>query len=567
MIIILKKIIPIMLIIGVVAFIFYLDKGMMIGSDTTTYLDFSYVIHQGGLMFVDYYDYRLPIFPYMFSFVYNFDFSDFTNRTLMHTFIFSFYTLLLYSVSVYSTRSRKISLLISLTALITITARQLDPGRNIGVPLFYHSLELLSVFLFIPVFAGLFPQTKENSDNLSVARKVCLSLLSGLVFSLAFWGRQVHIFPFLMIVFFLVTNLLPKRFRLPRQHNLLFSFSFISAFILGSILIIGIFNNGSPDFFINLKKWLIDAPRIGYGNVLDIDGMLRRVKQIILLGLPQFEHHIYPIFWITFISALVYLGKLLFLRDGYSMNDFRNFLQKNFSQILLVIFSMIMVVTTLIGTAYGNQRHMSPIISFHAIILSFVLGRLKPNKNTFKNPIFALIIIIFILPQTYNFYRYGEKQSYAASKKQKGAELFTYKLADALSETLKERDNKVLVLGGYSTVARLVDYKPFMGLNTDVFNYTIMPTLYGKAFTDSLKKNLQNVDTAIVLPDYPNLEWSKVDSSNEIYRIIEDHLVKNFKLQKRIQGENFYPLDPTLYQRGALIYTRKHTEIKMGDKL
>lgn len=546
-----KKIIPIAVIISVVAFIFYLDKGMMIGSDTMTYMDFSYVIHKDGLMFIDYYDYRLPVFPYLFSFVYNFDFSDFANRFIMHFSIFSFYTVSIYSISVFLTKSRKTSLLVALITLITITARQLDPGRNIGVPLFYHSLELLSVFLFIPIFA--------NNTSCSVAKKTYLSALSGLIFSLAFWGRQVHIFPFIMITLFLLTNLLPEKIRLPRRHNLLLSFSFIFSFFLGTTLIISIFHNGSPDFFVNLKKWLVDAPRAGYGNMFDIDGMLRRVKQIILLGLPQFENHIYPLFWITFISILTYLGKLLLLKNKYPVADFVVFLRKNFPQILLVVFSIIMVITSLVPTAYGNPRHLSPIISFHAILLSFTLGRLKLKKNIIKNPIFILIIVVFILPQTYNFYRYGEKQSYAASRAQEKSEQFTYKLADALSETLKERKKEVLVLGGYSTVARLVDYKPFMGLNTDVFNYTIMPKLYGENFTDSLKKNLKNVDTAVKLPDYPNFAWSNVDSSNEIYKIIENYLSENFELQKTIKGENFYPLNPDFYNQGASIYIRKNT--------
>ena len=150
---ILRKITYPLIITGAVALIFYLDKGMMIGSDTMTYMDFSYVIHKGGLLFIDYYDYRLPVFPYIFSFIYNLGFSDFTNRFIMHFFIYSFYAILIYAISVFLTKSRKISLLVSLVALVTITARQLDAGRNIGVPLFYHTLELLSVFLFIPVFA------------------------------------------------------------------------------------------------------------------------------------------------------------------------------------------------------------------------------------------------------------------------------------------------------------------------------------------------------------------------------------------------------------------------------
>src|SRR3989344_4484773 len=220
-----------------------------------------------------------------------------------------------------------------------------------------------------------------------------------------------------------------------------------------------------------------------------------------------------------------------------------------------------MVITSLIGTGYGNSRHMAPIISFHAIFLSFVLGNMKFDRSTIRNPIFALIIIIFILPQAYIFWNNGEKQSYAASRTQENKELFTYKFADALSETLKGRDNTVLVLGGYSTVVRLVDYKPFMGLNTDVFSYVIMPGLYGDDFIDSFKENLKKVDTAIILPDYPNVEWAGGSINNEIYKITEDYLSKNFKLQKEVKGKNFYPLNPNLYNKGALIYVREQTEI------
>jgi len=552
---ILRKITYPLIITGAVALIFYLDKGMMIGSDTMTYMDFSYVIHKGGLLFIDYYDYRLPVFPYIFSFIYNLGFSDFTNRFIMHFFIYSFYAILIYAISVFLTKSRKISLLVSLVALVTITARQLDAGRNIGVPLFYHTLELLSVFLFIPVFAY---------KDYPFGKKVYLSILSGFIFSLAFWGRQAHIFPFLMIAIFLTTNLLSERFRLPRKQNLVLSFSFTSALTLGSVLIISIFNNGSPDFFINLKKWLIDVPRMGYLGGSDplYDVLLRRVRNIIIYGLTQFENHIYPIFWINFVATITYLGKLLSSGHKHRLSDIKVFYKNNSQYILLVIFGAIMVITSLIGTGYGNSRHMAPIISFHAIFLSFVLGNMKFDRSTIRNPIFALIIIIFILPQAYIFWNNGEKQSYAASRTQENKELFTYKFADALSETLKGRDNTVLVLGGYSTVVRLVDYKPFMGLNTDVFSYVIMPGLYGDDFIDSFKENLKKVDTAIILPDYPNVEWAGGSINNEIYKITEDYLSKNFKLQKEVKGENFYPLNPNLYNKGALIYVREQTEIK-----
>src|SRR3989344_1566178 len=412
------------IILSVVALIFYLDRGMMIGPDTTTYMDFSYVIHKGGLLFVDYYDYRLPVFPYIFSFVFNLGFSDLTNRFIMHFSIYSFYTILVYIVSNFLTKSRRISLLISLITLVTITTRQLDSNRNIAVPLFYHSLELLSVFLFIPVF------TNSPSGQIAKSKKIYFSILSGLIFSLAFWGRQVHIFPFLMISLFLATNLLPRKFRLPVKHNLIFSFSFISAFALGSTLIISIFNNGSPDFFINLKKWLTDVPRMGYLGGSDplYDVLLRRVRNIIIYGLTQFENLTYPIFWVNFIASVAYLAKILFSKNKYSLLNIVDFCKRNSQEILLVIFIATMAITSLMGTGYGNQRHVAPIISFHAIFLSFVLGKMKFEKNIIKNPAFALVIIVFILPQAYIFWNNGEKQSYATSRKQEKTEMRNYKI-------------------------------------------------------------------------------------------------------------------------------------------
>ena len=71
--------------------IFYFDKGLMIGTDNTCFLNLASMISQKARFLVDYFDYRVPVFSLILSTMYKFGFSDFANRYIELLLVYSFY--------------------------------------------------------------------------------------------------------------------------------------------------------------------------------------------------------------------------------------------------------------------------------------------------------------------------------------------------------------------------------------------------------------------------------------------------------------------------------------------
>ena len=117
-----------------------------------------------------------------------------------------------------------------------------------------------------------------------------------------------------------------------------------------------------------------------------------------------------------------------------------------------------------------------------------------------------------------------------------------------------KKNEVVLVLGGQSLVGRAVGYKPFMGYLSDVLLFS-SSKLSDTNFNQKLIEQLNSVNIAYKLPDYPNLQILGLDSSNLSFQILEERLKQEFTIIKVVNGQNSYPYN---FNNGAIIYKRKN---------
>jgi len=141
--------IPLLIIFSLILAIFYWDKGLMTGTDNAFYLDEASQIFRQGKLFIDFTDYRIPVLPLIISTIYSFGFNDSINLYVMLVFVYSLYIFSIYFISLSITHSQYKALMVSIITFLSISARQFDIGRNMCVPLFYSTLELVSVLILL----------------------------------------------------------------------------------------------------------------------------------------------------------------------------------------------------------------------------------------------------------------------------------------------------------------------------------------------------------------------------------------------------------------------------------
>ncbi len=170
----------------------------------------------------------------------------------------------------------------------------------------------------------------------------------------------------------------------------------------------------------------------------------------------------------------------------------------------------------------------------------------------YRNIGVIICLILYLFPMSYKFYK-EELKSYQISFKQINTETFEVKVAKALKNTIDKETDTVLILGGYTLVGRLVNYKPFMGHLGDGALYGL-PKLFGTPYINNIYEGLKAVNVVYKTPDYPNLFWIGEDEDNVIYKYIENYLASHFEIAYTINPINCYPHN---YQKGVIIYKRK----------
>jgi hypothetical protein len=456
--------------------------------------------------------------------------NDYANIYIILILVYGTYSILIYKLSVLFTDSKKHALIVSLITFLSISSRSFDFGRNICQPLFHHVLELFSIY-----FIWIVINSKEYKKN-----NYFLLMLAGIFSIIGFLGRQVQIFPFILIFYFIFQHIFS-----PKISNSIFIKYFLFylfGIILSSLFLYNIFYLPS-NYYSKLNEWLFKIPLNIHTHSMNFYLLFSRIFGIIRSIFGYFIGINNPIIYITYILLFYIL-----LTNKISFFNFINYIKKNKQIFLLFLFVILSHFTSTLFTGAGAPRYQSSVFTIFAITLSIFLNNYKYINNFFFK-ILSLILIYF----SYLFLS-TELKSFMISEHQYKLHLFNNVIADELKKNIVlENNNNVMVLGGQSIVGRMVKYKPFMGHFSDI-------TLFSQAkfekekFEDSLKTEIKEIKIIYKLPDYPNLDFVGEDSTNTTFILIEKEIKNNFYLKSSIKPMNSYPYD---FKKGAEIYIRK----------
>jgi hypothetical protein len=527
------KSLPFLIITFFVITLFYFDSKLMIGTDNSWYLDMAYALNSKMKFMKDFYDYRFPVFSYFISFLYNFNLNDYTNIFIVLILVYGTYTLLIYKLSELFTEKKHHALFISLLTLLSISSRGFDGARNICQPLFHHILEILSIYFIWFVF-----NTKDDGKN---RRNYLFLILAGIFSIIGFLGRQVQIFPFFLILYFIFLHIFS-----PKVSNNNF-IKYIIFYFLGAILSALFLYNAfylPAHYYSTLYEWLFEIPLNIHTHSMMPYQFFRRIIGILISTFGFFIGINNLIIYITYLLLFYIL-----LINKFSFLKFINIIKTNKEVFSLFLFIILSHFTSTLFTGAGAPRYQSSVFTIFAITLSILFTYYKYINNLYFK-ISSVILIYF----SYLFLS-TELKSFMISEHQPKSHLFNNEVAIELKKNIVlENNNSVLVLGGQSIVGRIAKYKPFLGHFSDV-------TLFSQAkfekdkFEDSLKSKIKEINIIYKLPDYPNLEFIGEDSTNSTFIFIEKEIKNNFYLKTIIKPINSHPYD---YKKGAEIYIRNN---------
>jgi hypothetical protein len=516
-----------------ISIVFYFDLKLMIGTDNSWYLDMAYALNSNLKFLKDFYDYRFPVFSYFLSFLYNFKLNDSANIYIVLTLVYGTYTILIYKLSILITKSRKYAVFVSIITFLSISSRDFDVQRNICQPLFHHILELTSIYFIWIVF--------NSKDVIKNRNHIFLIVLAGIFSMSGFMGRQVQIFPFILITYFVFQHIISP---IKSNNNFIkYLFLYFFGVILSGIVLFYIFYLPSQ-YYYNLNEWLFKIPLNIHTNSMIPYQFARRIIGIILSIFGYYIGIYNPIIYTTSIFFIY-----IFLSNITTLSNVSTFIKTNKRFLILLLFIILSHLTSTIFTGAGVPRYQSSVFTIFAISLSLLLTKF----NYINNLILKFLFIIFIY-FSYLFFK-TEFKSYKISENQPNNHLFNNIIAEELKKNIViENNNRIMVLGGQSIVGRIAEYKPFMGHFSDVTLFS-QAKFEKKKFEDLLKIKIKEIDIIYKLPDYPNLEFVGEDSTNSTFILIENELNDNFYLKTIIKPINSHPYD---YKKGAEIYIRKN---------
>ena len=528
------------LILFFVAAFFYFDKTMIIGMDNSFYLDLSALISRGNKFLIDFFDYRVPIFPLLFSPIYKMGFADFTNRFFMLFSIYSLYGLALYFISLSLTRSPWKSFLAVLLVFVSISSRQFDPGRDGAVPLFYHTLELISLFL-------LFTAILVNQTEPSPKKILFYSFFSGILWAMAFIGRPVHLALPLVVSGFTIYWLYKKWQGKANRNGWLIPVGFLAGLGISALSTLWIFYVPDADYLTLLKKWLLEIPPVIYRT--EPWRIIKKFVTTFYWGLPAIRNIFLPLYWTTYLVSAAGMAVFFFSESAENIGlKIRSFYQKNKALPLFVLLAGFMAVTTVLLTGSGAKSHESPFFTLYFFILVLVLSNAKLSQHL-KNWEIYIFIAAFLLPQSVDFAK-KELKIYLIDRTNQTDAYLPEKVAAELKK-VTEAEDPVLILGAYPAVTRLVDYRPFMGQTNGTFLYS-GSRFFGENYQKNLVQEMEKVNVAYKLFDYPNSTLKvasgiREDRSNPIYLYIEKYLKDKFIIAAAMENSQLQKV--TVYRR------------------
>ena len=515
---------------------FLFDINMITGTDNAWYLDLSYLISKNNLFLQDYFDYRLPVFSYIFSPIYKFNFSESWNVYILLCLVYGCYTLVIYTLFKFVSKNSKISLFTSILTFLSVASRSFDSARNICQPLFHHTLELVAIILVWYVF-NYYEQIKNFF-------RYFLIFIAGFIFFINLSGRQVQVFPILLFLFFIFRNFNKNYFN--RKDTLINFFLFALGVIIALGILCYIFYIPNINYTYQVKYWLYDIPLNIHTHSLGPIEFIRRFGGIVSSFFGYFTGLNLPIINLFYFLITLSITSFLFSSKKINIIIFLNE-NKNFISILLCVILSHIINTFPTGT--DAPRYQTNVFTLFGLGVAYFLVKINFLNISKFNYILLLIPFLFS-----NFiFVNKEYNSYKNSQIQKNKTLFNSVISLELENYIIKDKTPILVLGGQSIVGRIAKYKPFLGFVSDVtlFSHSKKnPKLFMKEF----EKKFHEVDIVYKTPDYPNLSVIGDDSTNKGFIFIEKELKENFQIIKILKPINSYPYS---YNKPVIIYKRK----------
>lgn len=517
--------------------VFYFDKFSIIGGDVGYYFDISYLISTGHKFLIDFFDYRVPVFPLLLSIVYKMGLSDFANRYLASIFLYSLYAFTTYFLSLFITKSEKKSAFVAIITFLSISSRQFDSGREIEVPLFYHTLEIISVFILLKAIA-----VEQKRGSYFRLKHSAPLVVSGALFGLAFIGRQIHIFPPILLLGYLLFNAYKNGPRHAGKQALNLALPFLIGCATSVYLIFKLLSSPGYDFINQARIWLFEVPRLFYLGSHPALNILRKIAATFHTGLAGLRNVYLPLFWLVYVFAIPYFYKNFIAGNNLLRTSLIKIYNENKDAIRLISVALIITITTTMTTGFGGTNHQAPFFTLYALALALLLSQINFKKYG-RHPAVLVFLILFILPNVYRFIR-EERVIYQKSYDQRSDALLPEKIAQSLTQAGVKNDDVIMILGGHPTVTRIVGYEPFLGLVNDTLLYQL-PRIYGQQYKEVIYAKMKEVKVAYKLPDYPNLNvlsGPREDTTNSTYVYVENYLKSKFEVVSVVkisEGDDF----------------------------
>jgi len=544
----LSNIIPYLFLLLGAVIIFIFDKSLMIGTDNSFYLDVSFMISRGDQYFRDFYGYRIPIFSSLIAPIFKLNLDPFIIRYLVLVAVNGFYILTINYILTILYNSKKVAFLVSFINLISISSLVFDDGRNYCVPLFHHTLEVITIYMLFISISNLYKNKGEWFCN----RNIIIMLVSGMIFCINFLGRQNQIFAPIFLFFSLGFYSYKEHFN---SSSYTVNLKVISIFFLGviisAIVVFMVVFEGELSRLGLLKLWLFDIPTTTVYPVSNsLIGPVKNVIKTILILIPNPRTIDLPIVFITWFFCVLYCFSDLDIKSKKIMSQVLKYFNKYKNHLLFIIITIALAIFDTILTGPGGTRNMVTIFTVYSLILTFLLIRFNWVKRNYYTKIF--IIILGLLPFSARFI-FAQVASYQVAFSQPYNKIFTNRLSSSINRHIAIEGSDVIILGGQSTVLRNTNYKSFLGLS-GIGPNPVLHKIFGHEYLSLVTEELEHVDLAIKLPDFPSLEFFDGDSTNMGLKTIVNYINNYFEPSEVITPQYSFPYN---YKNGAIIYKRR----------
>ena len=543
-----SNILPYLFLLFGAAIIFIFDKGLMIGTDNSYYLDVSFMISRGDQYLKDFYDYRIPIFSSLISPIFKLNLDPFIIRYLVLVAVNGFYILTIYYILTTLFNSKKVALLVSFINLISISSLVFDDARNYCVPLFHHTLEVITIYMLFISISNLYKNKGEWFCN----RNIIIMLVSSMIFGINFLGRQNQIFAPIFLFFSLGFYAYKEHFNSSSfKVNLKIISIFMVGIIIPLIIVFIVIFKGELSRLVILKLWLFDIPTTtAYPASNSLIGPLKNVLKTILILIPNPRTIDLPIVFITWFFCVLYCFSDLDIKSKKIMPQVLKYFYKYKKHLLFIIITIALAIFDTILMGPGGARNMVSIFTVYSIILTFLLIRFNWVKRNYYTKIF--IIILGLLPFSARFI-FAQVASYQVAFSQPYNEIFTNRLSSSINRHIAIEGSDVIIIGPHSLVLRNTNYNTFLGLSSIGPNSRLHQNFSHEYFR-LLTEELEYVDLVIKQPDSPSPEFFGEDSTDMALKTIVNYINIYFEPSEIITPQYSFPYN---YKNGAIIYKRR----------